>query len=125
MSYWQGRSVRKTTGGRYKSFRDKKKFENGKEQTETNIGERNAKKIRSRGGKSKVRLMTAQFANIIDPKNKTAKKVAIESVIQNSANHHFIRRNIITKGAIIKTEAGDARVTSRPGQDGNINAVLI
>jgi small subunit ribosomal protein S8e len=31
----------------------------------------------------------------------------------------------VTKGAIIQTEIGKARVTSRPGQSGAINAVLI
>jgi len=36
-----------------------------------------------------------------------------------------VRRNIITKGAVIKTEKGPARVTSRPGQHGIINAILL
>jgi len=36
-----------------------------------------------------------------------------------------MRRSILTKGAIIKTEIGDARITNRPGQDGIINAVLL
>ena len=38
---------------------------------------------------------------------------------------HYMRRNILTKGAIIKTELGDARITNRPGQDGVINAILL
>jgi small subunit ribosomal protein S8e len=33
--------------------------------------------------------------------------------------------NIITMGAVIETEIGNARVVSRPGQHGTINAVLI
>jgi small subunit ribosomal protein S8e len=36
-----------------------------------------------------------------------------------------VRRNIVTKGAIIETDAGQARVVSRPGQDGQVNAVLL
>jgi small subunit ribosomal protein S8e len=36
-----------------------------------------------------------------------------------------VRQNIVTRGAVIETEAGRARVTSRPGQHGVINAVLI
>ena len=55
-------------------------------------------------------------------KNVTAK---IERVIGNPANRHFIRRNILTKGTIIKTDKGKAKITSRPGQDGVINAVKI
>jgi small subunit ribosomal protein S8e len=31
----------------------------------------------------------------------------------------------MTKGAIIETEMGKAKVTSRPGQDGVVNAVLL
>jgi small subunit ribosomal protein S8e len=61
----------------------------------------------------------------MDPENNVCKKVAISNVIGNDANKHYIRRNIITKGAIIETELGKAKVTSRPGQDGVVNAVLI
>ncbi|MEM7825868.1 MAG: hypothetical protein QW412_03355 [Candidatus Aenigmatarchaeota archaeon] len=32
---------------------------------------------------------------------------------------------MVTKGCIIKTEIGNARVTSRPSQDGVVNAVII
>ncbi|HJJ40868.1 MAG TPA: 30S ribosomal protein S8e, partial [Methanocorpusculum sp.] len=33
--------------------------------------------------------------------------------------------NLMTKGAVISTDLGKARIVSRPGQDGVINAVLI
>jgi len=46
-------------------------------------------------------------------------------LIENKANKEFLRKRIITKGAIIETELGKAVVTSRPGQDGVINAKLI
>jgi len=36
-----------------------------------------------------------------------------------------MRRNILTRGAVIKTEIGDARITNRPGQDGVVNAILL
>ncbi len=125
MARFQGRSVRKITGGRYKPFRKKKKYELGREQTETKIGKRRAKIIRVRGGNIKVRLLEAEWANVVDPETNTCKKVKILNVKENKANPHFARRNIITKGAIIETEIGDAIVTSRPGQDGNINALLL
>jgi small subunit ribosomal protein S8e len=47
------------------------------------------------------------------------------NVEANSANPNYVRRNLLTKGAILKTEIGRARITSRPGQDGVINAVLL
>jgi len=49
----------------------------------------------------------------------------IETVELNGANRNYVRRNIITKGAIIQTTLGKAKVTNRPGQDGSINAVLV
>ncbi len=125
MVLWQGRSKRKNTGGRLKRSRKKRKFEMSREQVNTGIGERRAKKIRVRGNNVKVRLITAGYANVIDKKTKKSSKVKIESVVENNANPHFVRRNFITKGAIIKTEIGNAKVTSSPGQDGNINAILL
>ena len=62
---------------------------------------------------------------IIDPKTKKATKSKILSVKDNPANQHFVRRNTITKGAVVETEAGLARITSRPGQDGVVNAVKV
>jgi ribosomal protein S8E len=49
----------------------------------------------------------------------------IVTVKKNAANPNYVQRNIINKGAMIQTEAGLAKVTSRPGQDGNVNAVLV
>ncbi len=125
MARWQGRSVRKISGGRYKHYRKKKKYELGREETETKIGTRRAKVIKVRGGNIKVRVLEVQWANIFETSTQTSRKVPIKNVKENPANHHFVRRNIITKGAVIETEIGDAIVTSRPGQDGNVNAVLL
>jgi small subunit ribosomal protein S8e len=62
---------------------------------------------------------------VTDPKNGETKKVKIQTVEKNTANPNFVRRNLLTKGAVIKTEIGHARIMSRPGQDGVINAVLL
>ena len=73
----------------------------------------------------KVRLWGADVANLYDPKTNKYEQIKIKTISGNPANRHFIRRNIMTKGAIIETEKGKARITSRPGQDGVVNAVLI
>ncbi|MBI4441444.1 30S ribosomal protein S8e [Candidatus Woesearchaeota archaeon] len=121
----QHRSRRKGTGGRYRSPLSKKLSNLGRLPTLTKIGEHKNKPLRVRGGLEKVRVLVAGFANIVNPKDKTFKKVKIKTVTENAANRHYVRRNIITKGAVIDTELGKARVTSRPGQDGTVNAVLI
>ncbi|MDF0590054.1 30S ribosomal protein S8e [Candidatus Methanocrinis natronophilus] len=122
---WQGKSKRKFTGGRLISNRGKKKYELGREAGEPYIDATRKKNIRTRGGNSKVRLLRCDVACVSDPKTGKSKTAKIESVKENSANLNYIRRSIITKGAIIKTSLGTARVTSRPGQEGVVNAVLV
>jgi small subunit ribosomal protein S8e len=125
MSVWQGKSRRKNTGSRLKKGRKKRKFELGGEHKETKIGDRKITAADTKGGNAKIKLTVAQFANVLDKKKGVCKTVKILSVAENSANPHYVRRNVITRGAIIETEAGKAKVLSRPGQDGNINAVLV
>jgi len=119
------RSRRKASGGRYKKLRARKKYMLGREPTLTKIGEKSLKIQRARGGSLKFKLLQTTEANIYDPKSKKTIKAEIKSVTENKANPQFIRSNIITKGAVINTDKGKARVTSRPGQEGVINAVLI
>jgi small subunit ribosomal protein S8e len=121
----KGQTNRKATGGRYIAHRGKRKFEIGHAPTHTSIAKQKLKKIRTKGGSEKVRVLTAEIANVFDPKTKKFTKAKIKTVKDNPADMHFVRRNIITKGAIIETELGNARVTSRPGQDGTVNAILI
>ena len=122
----QSRSRRKPTGGRYKkSYRSKRKHEIGHHATNTHIGERKLRTRRGRGGSVNLLLLSENSVNVVDPKTNKAKKVAIKSVTENAANRNFVRRNILTKGTVLETELGKARVTSRPGQEGSINAVLI
>lgn len=120
---YQGRSPRKRTGGRRRPVRKKRKHELGTGPTETRVGTPALKTIDVRGGGQKVRAMATDNAHVaVDGEVVSAE---IEGVEENPANPNYVRRNIITKGAIIDTSEGRARVTSRPGQDGQVNAVLV
>jgi small subunit ribosomal protein S8e len=125
MALWQGKSKRKPTGGRLVMNRKKRRFEIGREPMFTNMGEENLRKYRTMGGNSKVKMLSAAFANVVDPKTNQVKRVKIITVKQNPANPNYVQRNIMNRGATIQTELGMARITSRPGQDGTINAVLV
>jgi len=121
----QYRSKRKVSGGRYKSYRGKRLFETARVASLTKLGKTKLTQISTMGGNNKNRLYRAEFANVVDPKIKKFKKVKIKTILENPANRHYVRRNIMTKGTVIDTELGKAKITSRPGQDGSINAVLI
>ncbi len=126
MSYYQGNDLKKPTGGKKRPHRSKRKYELGRPSTETRLAETEVRKhVRVRGGNYKVRLKKAVYANVIDPETNKAQKVKILRVIETPAHREYARRGIIVKGAIIETEIGKAKVTSRPGQDGVINAILI
>ena len=105
--------------------RGKRKYEIGREQSDTTIAAVRVKKIETKGGNIKMRMLRGNMATIADPVTGKSKMVKIETVKENKANLHYMRRNILTKGAVIKTEMGDARITNRPGQDGVINAMLL
>jgi len=93
----------------------------------TLASEDNRKIVRGKGANKKVKLTASKFANVII--NGKSVKAEIKTVKANPANREYARRNVITKGALItvdiKGESKFARVTSRPGQFGIINCVLV
>ncbi|QSZ67050.1 30S ribosomal protein S8e [Methanofollis aquaemaris] len=122
---WQGRSVRRLTGGRNHPAVGRRRYQRGRAPAETHIGENRNRNVRVHGGETKVRALRANFASVSNPASGETKKVAIQNVEENPADINYVRRNLLTKGAIIRTEIGRARIMSRPGQDGVVNAVLI
>jgi len=89
------------------------------------IGEDKRKRVKARGGNSKVKLISAKNVNVLI----SGKYVRCEVtwVKDNPASRDLTRRNVITKGAVldVKTPEGkviQAKVLSRPGQDGILNA---
>lgn len=121
----QSRPKRKESGARYKDYKKRKQYESGRLPSLTKVEKRRVLAIRTLGNNKKTRLLSADIANLFDPKAKKYEKVKIKTILENPANRHFVRRNILTKGAVVETEKGKAKITSRPGQDGTVNAVLI
>ena len=125
MSVWHGdQHKRKDSGGRKIANRKKRRYEKGFFPAETALGKQKSRIIRKHGGNEKIRLLSVNQANISDASGKTT-KVEIVRVIKNPANVDYDRRGVITKGTIIATSLGTARITSRPGQDGIVNAIIV
>jgi len=123
MAIWHGEIGRKRTGGKIKIARKKRKYELGNLPTLTRIGEEKREVEEGKGGNKKVRVLSASFVNV-SIKGKS-EKLKILEIVENKANPHFVRMGIITKGAIVKTEKGLVKITSRPGQHGVVNGILI
>jgi small subunit ribosomal protein S8e len=126
MPQWHGNlHKRKKSGGKKHIFRGKRAFEMGSDAAETIVGEMHVMKTRGRGGNFKLRALAVNIVNVTDPTTGKSQKTEIRSVLKNPANVDYQRRGVITKGAILDTPLGQARVTSRPGQHGVVNALLI
>ncbi len=116
---------RKFTGGRRIANRGRRKFEIDRYPNEAIAGPTDIVTRRTRGGNAKAAFKFAEFANVIDLTTHKAVKSKITKVARNPANRDYERRGVVSKGAVIETEAGTALVTSRPGQTGVVNAVLV
>ncbi len=114
---------RKISGGKYTAQRKKKKREISGQKRIVKLGEEKRKKLRTLGGNIKIVHFRGKIINLKD-KNKI-KKTEILNVIQTPSNIFLARQNILTKGTIVETPLGKAKITNRPTQEGMINGILI
>jgi small subunit ribosomal protein S8e len=120
----QDRSLRKPSGARNTSTRTKRIHMTGSKAALPTIGPIRTREKKMKGGSKKEHLLSAEFANVYDPKTGKHAVLKIKAVKENSANRNYVRRNILIKNTIIETEKGLAVITSRPGQEKVVNAVL-
>ena len=125
MAQWHGISRRKPSGGRRVQARGKRSTEISTEKQMALIGEPKRKIYRRTGGNTLVRVLAANKVSINNPKTGKTVLGTIENVVENESDPNYVRRNVLVKGAIIKTDKGRVRITSRPGKDGVINGVLV
>lgn len=74
---WQGRSIRQSTGGRYRPSQGKRRTEIGSAPADTHIGDVRCRIVRVYGGNHKVRAMRMNFANVANRANGEIKKVKL------------------------------------------------
>lgn len=123
MAWHGGLKKRKKTGGRKRAFRSKRRHEAGGYPVETRLGETERGLKAGRSGIIKVRLVHQDKVNVSDPSTGRTERLQVLEVVGNPANVDYNRRRVLTKGSIIRTERGLAKIVSRPGQDGVLNAV--
>ena len=135
MTEWHMKSKRKASGGVRTSTRrsDKKLAWRGGTPSSTTITETKEgvnREARAKRGKTlKVRLKHEKFVIAAKKGEKKAKKLEIIGVEENNSDRQFARRNIITRGAVLKAKDGSqevfVKVTSRPGQSGTVFGVIM
>ena len=114
---------RKITGGKYHRQRKKRLYEKQGQDRIVLLGETKRKSLRIKGGNTKTVLLKANSVNLLI--NGKVQKTEIKNVIETPQNKFFARQNRLLKSVIIETPLGKARITNRPSQEGQINAVLV
>jgi len=129
MAKWHGISRRKPSGGRLKRpsrYRGKRKTEISSENQFAFVGDKDARKLyRKTAGSQTVRVLSIKNINVNKPKEGKTVRAKITNVVRNDADTNYVRRNIVTKGAIVETNIGQVRVTSRPGMHGVVSGILL
>lgn len=124
MAWHDTLTKKKQTGGKKRAYRSKRIFDQGRAPVETVLGETKRKTVQGRSRMEKTKIVKASVVNVSDPTTGKTEHLEILDVISNPAKADYNRRGVITKGTIIRTEKGLARIISRPGQDGALNAVV-
>jgi len=114
---------RKISGAKYHANRKSRFYERRNQERHVTLGEHKSKQLRVKGGSLKQVLLNANIANVSD--GKKIQKTDIVNVIETPQNKFLARSNRLMKGAIIETPLGKARITNRPSQEGQINALLV
>jgi len=125
MAISQLRSKRKASGGRYKRIIVKRLGRQGRLPVLTKLAVHKRKVLRVIGGGKKDKLLSENKVNVYDAKTKKHSILEIKNIVENPANRHYVRRNILTKGCIVETEKGKVRITSRPGQESVLNGLFV
>ena len=114
----------KITGGRRVPLKTRRKYDMDRFPNEAVMGPQVTVSREVRANHHKTGLKTADSVNLAIAGGKV-KKTKILKVLENATNNDYQRRGVISKGAILETEDGKCRVVSRPGQHGQVNAILI
>jgi len=123
---WQsGITKRKKTGGKKRAYRSKRRRDSGSSPLESELGDTIRRMVPTKSSLTKVKIFSDNVVNVSDPSTGTTERLEIQDVVENPANIDYNRRGVITKGAIVRTEKGLAKIVSRPGQHGVFNAVVI
>merc|ERR1712188_231581 len=96
---------RRKTGGKLTPWRMKRKFELGRQPSETKIGHKRIRTVRTRGGNTKYRALRLDAGNFSWASESTTRKCRLLNVSYNSTNNELVRTNTLVKSGIVQIDA--------------------
>merc|ERR1711976_417514 len=95
------RHKRRLTGGRMSVHKKKRAFEMGRPMAHTKLGEKKIKKVRVRGGNTKLRALRLNNGNF----NWCSEGVAFKTKLINVVYNASVRTNTLVKNTIVSVDA--------------------
>eukprot|EP01135_Chromosphaera_perkinsii_P001758 Nk52_evm27s210 gene=Nk52_evmTU27s210 len=96
---------RRSTGGRLKPLRKKRKFELGRPAAMTKLGAKRIHTVRTRGGNQKFRGIRLDTGNYSWGSENVSRKTRIVGVVYNASNNELVRTNTLVKNCIVQIDA--------------------
>jgi small subunit ribosomal protein S8e len=99
------RHKRRATGGRMPIHKKKRKFEMGRQASNTKLGAKNVKAVRGRGANYKYRALRIDVGNYTWASEQITKKTRILDVVYNATNNEMVRTKTVVKNAVVQIDA--------------------
>merc|ERR1711924_166320 len=96
---------RRKSGGKLTPWRMKRKFELGRQPSETKIGHKRIRTVRTRGGNTKYRALRLDTGNYSWASESMTRKTRLLNVAYNSTNNELVRTDTLVKSGIVQVGA--------------------
>merc|ERR1711871_182251 len=96
---------RRKTGGKLTRWKMNRKYELGRQSSDTKVGHKRIRTVRTRGGNTKYRALRLDTGNFAWASESVTRKVRILNVVYNSTNNELVRTNTLVKGGIVQIDA--------------------
>ncbi|KAG0492833.1 hypothetical protein HPP92_006231 [Vanilla planifolia] len=97
---------RRSTGGKKKAWRKKRKYELGRQPANTKLSSnKTVRRVRVRGGNVKWRALRLDTGNYSWGSEAVTRKTRILDVVYNASNNELVRTQTLVKSAIVQIDA--------------------
>jgi small subunit ribosomal protein S8e len=103
------RHKRRATGGRMPVHKKKRQYEMGRQPTNTKLGARRVRPLRTRGGNTKFRALRIDTGNFSWGSEAVTRKTRVLDVVYNATNNELVRTKTVVKNCIVTIDANPFR----------------
>merc|ERR1712046_276355 len=96
---------RRKTGGKLTKWKMNRKYELGRQPSNSRIGHKRVRTVRARGGNLKYRALRLDAGNFSWASESVTRKTRLLNVSYNSTNNELVRTNTLVKSGIVQIDA--------------------